>query len=74
MNIGFDTLFPDGITDEAAAAIRALLNEFLFAREGSYFAQLRRHHARQLDLVDPEAPWRSPPKPPGKPKSRRKSR
>jgi len=70
MNIDFDTLFPDGITDETAAAIGDLLNEFLFAWEGTYFAQLRRHHARQLDLFDPVAPWRSPPKPPAKPTSR----
>jgi len=70
MNINFDTVFPDGISDDTAEAIRDLLNELLFAWEGTYFAHLRRHHARQLDLFDPEAPWRSPPKTPGKPKSR----
>jgi hypothetical protein len=69
MNIDFDTLFPDGITDETAAAIGDLLHEFLFAWEGTYFAQLRRHPTRQLDLFDPEAPWRSPPKNPSQPKS-----
>lgn len=70
MNIDFDALFPDGITDETAAAIGDLLNEFLFAWEGTYFAQLRHHHARQLDLFNPEAPWRSPPKATRKPPSR----
>jgi hypothetical protein len=70
MNIDFDTLFPDGISDETAAAIRALLNEFLFAWEATYFVHLLRHHGRQLELYDPNAPWRSPPTTPGKPKSR----
>ena len=70
MNIDFDTLFPDGISDDTAEAIRDLLNEFLFAWEATYFVHLQRHHARQLELHDPNAPWRSPPKAPGKPKSR----
>ena len=70
MKPSIEPLFPDGISDETAAAIGDLLNEFLFAWEATYFAHLRRHHPRQLDLFDPEAPWRSPPKNPGKPKSR----
>ncbi len=71
MNVDFDTLFPDGISDETAAAIRDLLNEILFAWESTYLVHLQRHHrARQRKLYDPEEPWRSPPKPPGKPKSR----
>jgi hypothetical protein len=69
MNIDFDTLFPDGIADETAAAIRDLLEEFLFAWEGTYFVHLQRHHANHLELFDPEAPWRAPPKVPGKPPS-----
>ena len=70
MNIDFNVLFPDGISDETAAAVGDLLNELSLAWEATYFIHLQRHYARQRNLYDPEAPWRPPPTAPKKPKSR----
>ena len=70
MNIDFDALFPDGISDETAAAVGDLLNELSLAWEATYFTLLQRYQARQRKLYDPEAPWRPPPTAPKKPKSR----
>jgi hypothetical protein len=57
MTIDFHALFPDGISDQTAAAVRDLLQELQLAWEATYFAHLQRHHQAQLDLYDPHAPW-----------------
>ena len=57
-------LFPDGLSDESAAVLSEFLNQLAVACESRYFVQLRRYHQRQMNLYDPEAPWRPPPLPP----------
>ena len=57
----FDPLFPDGISDETASALSEFLHQLAAACESRYFVQLRRYHRRQMNLYDPEAPWRAPP-------------
>ena len=56
-----DPLFPDGISDETASALSEFLHQLAAAGESRYFVQLRRYHRRQMNLYDPEAPWRAPP-------------
>ena len=70
MNIDFNVLFPEGISDETAAAVGDLLNELSLAWEATYFTHLQRHQTRQLSLYDPDAPWRPPPTRPEKPEPR----
>jgi hypothetical protein len=55
------SLFPDGLSDESAAAISEFLHQLAAACEARYLVQLRRHRSRQMNLYDPEAPWRIPP-------------
>ena len=57
----FDPAFPDGISDETASALSEFLHQLAAACESRYFVQLRRYHRRQMNLYDPDAPWRSPP-------------
>lgn len=57
----YQPLFPDGLSDEAAAALSAWLYDLAAACESRYLAQLQRYRQRQLDLYDPEQPWLSPP-------------
>lgn len=60
----YQPLFPDGLSDEAAAAVSALLYDLAAACESRYLTQLQRYRQRQLDLYDPAQPWLSaPPKP-----------
>ena len=56
-----DPLFPDGISDETASALSEFLHQVAAACDNRYFVQLRRYHRRQMNLYDPDAPWRSPP-------------
>lgn len=59
MKIDLDAVFPDGISDETAAAVGDVLAELLMGWETHYLAQIRRHNTGQRNLDDPEAPWRS---------------
>jgi hypothetical protein len=47
---------PEGLSDEAAAALLAFLYDFATALEGHYYAQLRRHenqrNEQQFELWD----------------------
>ena len=55
MNLDFDALFPDGITDDTARAIADLLQERGFIWEGRYYGQLARlAEQRPADLFDPD--------------------
>lgn len=58
MSIDFDTLFPEQISDEAAAALTDVLFALALACESRYFTRLLRFHARRPEPVDPEQPWR----------------
>ena len=53
--------FPNGLSDESAAALSEFLHQLAAACETRYLVQLRRYHSRQMNLYDPEAPWRIPP-------------
>ncbi len=56
-----DSLFPDAISDEAAAALCDFLYDLAAAWESRYLENLRRRRrVLQLDLFDPEQPWRTP--------------
>lgn len=55
------SLFPDGLSDESAAAISEFLHQLAPACEARYLVPLRRHRSRQMNLYNPEAPWRIPP-------------
>ena len=59
-----DPLFPDGLSDESVAALSEFLHQLAAACESRYFVQLRRYHQQQMNLYDPEAPWRTPPSEP----------
>jgi hypothetical protein len=56
-----DPVFPEGISDETASALSEFLHQLAAACENRYFAQLGRHHRRQRNRYDPEAPWRTLP-------------
>jgi hypothetical protein len=57
----FDLVFPHNISDETASALGDFLYQLAAACENRYFVQIRRYHRRQMNLYDPDAPWRSPP-------------
>jgi hypothetical protein len=57
----FDPVFPDGLSDETASALSEVLHQLAAACESHYFVQLRRYHRRQMNLYDPDVPWRIPP-------------
>ncbi|MDS4014669.1 MAG: hypothetical protein RKP46_09970 [Candidatus Accumulibacter sp.] len=62
-----NSVFPDRLSDEAAAALCDFLFQLATACETRYLGQLRRQHDRQRNLYDPEDLWRFPP---GDPRSR----
>jgi hypothetical protein len=55
------SVFPDGLSDDSAAALCEFLYQLAAACETRYLVQLRRLRSRQMNLYDPEAPWRIPP-------------
>jgi len=55
-----NSLFPDGLSDEAAVALCDFLFQLATACESHYLVQLRRHYDRQRNLYDPEEPWLFP--------------
>lgn len=62
MNPDFEPLWPEGLSDEAACALSEWLQQLALACESHYFVQLRRYRdARQMELLDPEQPWRKRP-------------
>ena len=57
----FDPLFPEGLSDESASALSEFLYQLAVECKNRYFVQLRRYHRRQMNLYDPDMPWRSSP-------------
>ena len=55
------SVFPDGLSDDSAAVLCEFLYQLAAACETRYLVQLRRLRSRQMNLYDPEAPWRIPP-------------
>jgi hypothetical protein len=53
-------LFPDDLSDEAAAALCDFFFQLATACESHYLVQLRRHVDPQRSLYEPEEPWRFP--------------
>jgi len=59
IDIDIETLFPEGISDEAASTISTVLYEVARQWESTHYYQLKRfHHQQQLDSCDPLQPWR----------------
>ena len=56
-------LFPDDLSDETASVLSDFLYQLATACENQYLAQLRRYNRRkrQMNLYDPEEPWKTPP-------------
>ena len=62
MNPDFEPPWPGNLSDEAARALSEWLQQLALACENHYFVQLRRHRdTRQMELADPEQPWRKRP-------------
>jgi DNA-directed RNA polymerase sigma subunit (sigma70/sigma32) len=60
MNIDIDseTLFPEGLSDEAISAISDVLAELARQWESKHYHQLKRFHDQhQIDFYDPLKPW-----------------
>lgn len=62
MKSHIDPLFPKGISDEAASVLCEFLQDLALACDSHYFVQLRNYHSQQMNLYDPEQPWRTPPR------------
>lgn len=59
IEIDSDTLFPEGLSDEAVSAIHEVFAEIARHWENQHFHQLKRFHAQQQrDCCDPLKPWR----------------
>lgn len=52
-------VFADGLSDEAAWALRECLNNLLMTCECRYFHQLRRYSEQPQKQCDSERPWRT---------------
>ena len=58
IDIDSETLFPDGLSDEAISAINDVLAEIAMQWESQHYHQLKRFREQQkIDLCDPLKPW-----------------
>lgn len=58
IDIDSETLFPDGLSDEAISAINDVLAEIAMQWESQHYHQLKRFRKQQqIDLCDPLKPW-----------------
>jgi hypothetical protein len=57
MNPDLEPLFPDDLSDEAAAVVSDFLWQLISAWDSRYFIQLRRYHAGKESPCNPERPW-----------------
>jgi hypothetical protein len=55
-------IFPDAVSDETAVALSMFLYDLASECERRYLTQLRRYRAAQLNLFDPDCPWKRPPR------------
>ena len=59
IQIDTNTLFPDGLSDEAASAIADVLFDIATQWENAHYYQIRQHHKpQQTDLFESLQPWR----------------
>jgi hypothetical protein len=61
MNTDLESLFPDGITDEAAKVVSDFLWQLVSDWDCRYLAQLLRYNDSRRPPCDPERPWRTLP-------------
>ncbi|MEI6068705.1 MAG: hypothetical protein WCP96_15290 [Methylococcaceae bacterium] len=58
IDIDSETLFPEGLSDEAISAINDVLAEIAMQWECKHYQQLKRfHEQQQIDFCDPLKPW-----------------
>jgi hypothetical protein len=58
MNIDYDDLFPEGLTDESARAISELFHRVADHFDRAFIDQIMRANQRSFMLgVNPERPW-----------------
>jgi hypothetical protein len=58
IDIDSETLFPEGLSDEAISAISDVLSEIALQWESKHYHQLKRFHVQQqIDFCDPLKPW-----------------
>lgn len=58
IDIDIETLFPEGLSDEAINAISDVLYEIASQWESKNYHQLKRfHEQQQIDFCDPLKPW-----------------
>ena len=59
IDIDIETLFPEGLSDEAISAINDVLSEIAMQRESKHYHQLKRFQKQQeINFCDPLQPWR----------------
>jgi hypothetical protein len=59
IDIDIETLFPEGLSDEAISAVNDVLYEIVRQWESKHYHQLKRfHEQQQIDFCDPLKPWR----------------
>jgi len=57
MSIDAETLFPTGLSDEAATALCDCLNALAFAADSHYLHQILRYRSQQQAPLAPNRPW-----------------
>jgi len=58
IDIDSETLFPEGLSDDAVSAINDVLHEIAMQWESNHYHQLKRvHDQQQIDFCDPLKPW-----------------
>jgi hypothetical protein len=58
IDIDIETLFPEGLSNEAVSAINDVLAEIAMQWESKHYHQLKRfHELQQIDFCDPLKPW-----------------
>ncbi len=58
IDIDSETLFPEGLSDEAISAINDVLAEIAMQWESQHYHQLKRfREQQQINFYDPVKPW-----------------
>ena len=57
IDIDIETLFPEGLSDEAISAISDVLAEIAMQWGSKHYYQLKRFCQQQIDFCDPLKPW-----------------
>lgn len=58
IDIDIETLFPEGLSDEAISAVSDVLYEIAMQWENRHYHQLKRYRKQQeIEFMDPLKPW-----------------